>query len=188
MRLLVSIGRHLGLAEMFCSILFPAFLVAISANDAQAQAAIRYGQPIGVFSTQEYVRLDIGTRATKENVPASHNSWATRLRISRLDGPNQGPVYDNHLVGIFSEDGRYRLDIGTRATKENVPADHRSWATVLVIQRLDGPSSGEIRYGDLVGFFSEDGRFRLDIGTRAMKENVPASHESWATQFVILRQ
>ncbi|NEP61693.1 MAG: hypothetical protein F6K31_32865 [Symploca sp. SIO2G7] len=37
-------------------------------------------------------------------------------------------------------------------------------------------------WNDLVGIFSEDGRVRLDVGIRAMKEEVPASHESWATR------
>lgn len=86
-----------------------------------------------MFSATGPVRLDIGTRATKENVPTSHESWSTRLRIVRLDGPSAGPVAANHLVGIFSEDGNWRLDTGDRAMKENVPASHESWATQLVI-------------------------------------------------------
>lgn len=163
-----------------------AVLLAIAATaTARAQEFISYGQPVGVFSATEYVRLDIGLRAVKAEVPGTHESWATRLYIRRLDGPSAGPVLSNHLVGIFSEDGRVRLDIGTRAMKENVPASHRSWATVLYIRRLDGPNYGQVRYGDLVGFFSQDGRVRLDIGSWAMLEEVPAYHESWATQLVI---
>lgn len=160
------------------------FAFAFHTVPAAAQE-IQYGQIVGIFSPSQPYRLDIGTRATKENVPASHESWATRLRIRRIDGRSEGPVMSNHLVGFFSEDDRYRLDIGNRATKENVPSSHRSWATLLRIQRLDGPSTGAVYYGDLVGVFSEDNRYRLDIGTRAMKENVPASHRSWATELTV---
>jgi hypothetical protein len=106
--------------------------MAVAAS-ASAQSDIYYNQLVGVFSATEPVRLDIGTRATKETVPASHGSWATRLRIVRHDGPSAGPVAANHPVGIFSEDGNWRLDIGDRAMKENVPASHDSWATQLVI-------------------------------------------------------
>ncbi len=146
---------------------------------------IEYGNIIGVFSENGQYRLDIGTDATKKNVPASHNSWSTRLRIQRLDGPSSGAVSEQHVVGIFSENGQYRLDIGTDAMKKNVPASHESWATRLRIQRLDGPSSGEVHYGEVVGIFSENGQYRLDIGTDAMKKNTPASHDSWATRLRI---
>ncbi len=137
---------------------------------------------VGIFSEDGKWRLDIGTRAMKENVPATYDSWATRLVIKRLDGPDSGPISDEHVVGIFSLNELYRLDIGTRATKENVPASHESWATRLRVIRLSSASSGPINYGDVVGIFSEDGKWRLDIGTRATKESVPASHESWATR------
>ncbi|MGL5267679.1 MAG: hypothetical protein ACRC9E_15910, partial [Plesiomonas shigelloides] len=70
---------------------------------------IEYGKKIGVFSEDGKVRLDIGTDAMKKNVPASYDSWATRLVIKRLDGANSGPISDEHLVGIFSEDGKVRL-------------------------------------------------------------------------------
>ena len=152
---------------------------------AGAQAAVAWDAVVGVFSEDGKWRLDIGERAMKENVPASHNSWATRLIIKRLDGPSTGPVLPDHIVGIFSEDGKWRLDIGERAMKENVPASHNSWATRLRIVRLTGLSLGPVTYGDVVGIFSEDGKWRLDIGERATKENVPASHNSWATRLKI---
>jgi hypothetical protein len=40
-------------------------------------------------------------------------------------------------------------------------------------------------YEDVVGIFSEDGKFRLDIGTDTMKKNVAADHNSWATRLRI---
>lgn len=97
---------------------------------------INFNEPIGVFSSTKEVRLDIGTRAVKENVPADHNSWATRLVVKRVDGPSEGPVHTDHVIGLFSETEAVRLDIGTRAMKENVPADHDSWATQLNIREV----------------------------------------------------
>jgi hypothetical protein len=107
--------------------------VLLAAGPAKAQQVLQLNEIVGIFSDNG-VRLDIGTDAVKQNVPASHESWATRLRISRLNGPNVGPVMYEDIVGIFSEDARFRLDIGTDAMKKNVPADHDSWATRLRIK------------------------------------------------------
>lgn len=154
-------------------------------SETSTAKIINFNEPIGVFSSTKEVRLDIGTLAVKENVPADHNSWATRLVVKRVDGPSEGPVHTDHVIGLFSETEPVRLDIGTLAMKEDVPASHISWATVLQFQRLDGPNVGNLRYGDVVGVFSTTDPVRLDIGTLAMKENVPADHDSWATQLNI---
>lgn len=154
-------------------------------NAAYTGDTIQYGSVVGIYTEEGHVRLDLGTRAMKEAVPASNNNWATRLRIRRLDGPNSGAIRYGHVVGIFTEEGHVRLDLGTRAMKEAVPANHNSWATQLRIRRLDGPNSGAIRYGDVIGVFTEEGHVRLDLGTRAMKEAVPATHNSWATRLRI---
>lgn len=146
---------------------------------------INWNSVVGIFAESANVRLDIGTNAVQMNIPASQNTSTTRLIIKRLDGPNSGPVSSGHLVGIFSEDGQHRLDIGSRAMKRDVPASHDSWATRLRIVRLNGLNLGPVTYGETVGIFSEDGKYRLDIGTDAMKEAVPASHESWATRLRI---
>jgi hypothetical protein len=159
--------------------------VWLAVGPAQAQADVQLNEVVGIFSENGQFRLDIGTDAVKQNVPASHDSWATRLIIRRLDGPSRGPVGSNHVVGIFSEDGKFRLDIGTDAMKRNVPASHVSWATQLRINRLNSSNIGPVMYEDVVGIFSEDGKYRLDIGTDAMKQNVPASHDSWATRLRI---
>lgn len=39
-----------------------------------------------------------------------------------------------------------------------------------------------LEYGKVYGIFCEDGRCRLDIGTDAMKKDVLADHDSWATR------
>ncbi|MGB1256646.1 MAG: OmpA family protein [Thiolinea sp.] len=171
MRILIRLGL---LVSIFCG------ATATFAGDT-----INYGERVGIFAEDFRARLDVGIRAMKEEIPPDHESWATRLRIKRLDGPNQGPVNSDHLIGIFAEDGRARLDIGARAMKEEVPADHRSWATRVVFKRLDGPDEGPVQYGELLGIFSEDNRARLDIGIRAVKEEVPPNHESWATRLRI---
>ncbi len=46
---------------------------------------ITFGETVGIFSTTDPVRLDIGTLAMKENVPDTHESWATELVLRRLD-------------------------------------------------------------------------------------------------------
>ena len=159
--------------------------VLLAAAPAEAQQAVQLNEIVGIFSENGQFRLDIGTDAVKQNVPATHDSWATRLIIRRLDGPSRGPVHNSDVIGIFSEDGRFRLDIGTDAVKRNIPASHESWATRLRIVRLSGPNVGPVTYEDVVGIFSEDAKFRLDIGTDAMKKNVPADHDSWATRLRI---
>ena len=146
---------------------------------------VRYGSTIGVFSENYVARLDIGTRAMKKNTPASHESWATRLYIRRVDGPSVGNVEDTHLVGIFSEKHGKRLDIGEGSMKEKVPVTHFSHATKLKIRSLTNKNDGDvIQYGDLVGVFSENGQHRLDIGSGACNET-PDSHNSWATRLRI---
>jgi len=139
---------------------------------------------IKILSEDKKVRLDIGGDCVLKEVPASHESWATRLIIKRVDGPSHGDIETDHVVGIFSEDGQTRLDVGERAMKKNGSPSHESWATRLYIRRLNG-GKGYLKYDELVGIFSENNDKRLDIGGDAMKEEVPASHESWATRLFI---
>lgn len=149
---------------------------------------VTYGQTIGVFASNHNVRLDIGTQAMKVDTPASHVTWATKLIIRRVDGPSVGAVEDTHLVGIFSETNGKRLDVGDGSLKKNVPVDHLSWGTKLKIwpATSQGSKAGQrINYGDVVGVFSEDRRYRLDIGSRAVKKEADASHNSWATKLYL---
>lgn len=155
-------------------------------TEGRTGEVINYGQFIGIFSENRENRLDIGTDSVKKQVPSGHCSWATMLKIKRLDGESTGPVKDSHLIGIFSQDERVRLDIGGAAVKPQSP-DHESWATILYFQAADnsGTKQGPVMYGDLVGIFSQDGKSRLDIGSDAMKEETSASHDSWATRLRI---
>eukprot|EP00008_Paramoeba_atlantica_P003010 CAMPEP_0201489422 /NCGR_PEP_ID=MMETSP0151_2-20130828/22793_1 /ASSEMBLY_ACC=CAM_ASM_000257 /TAXON_ID=200890 /ORGANISM="Paramoeba atlantica, Strain 621/1 / CCAP 1560/9" /LENGTH=153 /DNA_ID=CAMNT_0047875021 /DNA_START=95 /DNA_END=557 /DNA_ORIENTATION=+ len=127
---------------------------------------------VGIFSEDGGYRLDIGIQSMKEEIPASHDSWATRFVIKRLDGPNRGPISSDHVVGIFSVLQHVRLDIGSASVKKQVSASHESWATRLWIKRLASDDDGALRYGEVVGIFSENGRCRLDIGIRAVKKKL----------------
>merc|ERR1711959_677240 len=93
-----------------------------------------------------------------------------------------GKIHEKDLIKILSEDKKVRLDIGGDCVLKEIPASHESWATRLIIKRVDGPSRGDIETDHVVGIFSENNDKRLDIGGDAMKEEVPASHESWATR------
>ncbi|MCF5710713.1 hypothetical protein GIV19_26105 [Pseudomonas syringae] len=156
-------------------IIYAIFIRTVSAADPE--------MTIGVFSSTSPYRLNISIHAMKKNVPANWNSWATRLKIMRADGtPGSGVVLEDDAIGIFSEDGLYRLDIGSNAVKVATPASWNSWATRLHIRRLPGNTgTGAIKYGETIGIFSEGGMYRLDIGTQATKINTPAGWESWAT-------
>jgi hypothetical protein len=137
---------------------------------------------VGVFSENLKARLDIGGRAMKKTVPASHDSWATRLRIERVDGVSEGPVDNDHLIRIVSENGKVRLDIGSDSMKETVPSEHLSWATRLKFKPIEAKNSEILQYGDVVGLYSSDFKYRLDLGSDAVEHPADPDHESWATR------
>jgi len=139
-----------------------AALLAAGAAPLQAQD-VEFDPLIGVFSATSDVRLDIGTLAMPENTPANVMNDYTEVVIYKLnaDGsPNlsdTGAASTGDTIGIFSNNMACRVDLGYFATKENVPSDHESWATQLYILGVDTPSRGDVRYGDLVGFYSSGG-------------------------------
>lgn len=158
----------------------------------QVPGGIFYNDIIKIVSQDGQSRLDIGSASLKPQ-SSDHNSWATMLQIKRLDGESTGVVLYSHVIGIFSQDGRVRLDIGSLAVTPQSP-DHESWATQLFISNADNNErkpglrkSGQVRYGDPIGIYSFDGKFRLDLGSDSMKTEVPASHDSWATRLNIQR-
>jgi len=147
---------------------------------------IPYGALVGIFSESNGKRLDIGGASVNKECPASHESWATRFYIRRVDGgPNKGPVSPDHLVGIFSETNGKRLDIGIASMKAECAASHESWATRFRIKPLKPGAGQYLDYSDLVGIFSESNDKRLDVGSGSVKKECPDSHESWATRFRI---
>jgi len=141
---------------------------------------------VKILSSDFRVRLDIGGQCVNE-IDANHESWATRLRIVRIDGASVGPVDLNHVIGIFSEDNRCRLDLGTRSMKVECSPTHESWATRLRIRRLGYGGNANIMYGEIVGIFSESNNKRLDIGGASMKEEVPSNYESRTTILKIVQ-
>ena len=148
---------------------------------------ITYGQLVGVFSEGYEARLDVGSAAMKQQIPATHESWATRLRIQRLDGPSTGDVEDTHVIGIFDENNSTRLDVGGASMKQQIPASSMGWGTQLKIWPYNNDKSkanSRVRYGDLIGVFDANDNLRLDIGGAACNPT-PSSHNSWATRLRI---
>jgi len=72
---------------------------------------IYYGEEIRIVSSTKPIRLDIGTAAMKKVTPGSHSSWATKLIIKRLDGPNEGKVEDTHEVKTTQPGWTLALDL-----------------------------------------------------------------------------
>jgi len=148
---------------------------------------VKFGHTIGIFSSDYQGRLDIGVSTMKKQQSASHDSWATKFRIRRIDGASVGEVRDDHIIGIFSDDSRYRLDIGTHSMKKTQDPSHLSWATELKIwpaTQQNSRANQVINYSDIVGVFSARGGERLDIGSQCVNVQ-EASHESWATTLII---
>ena len=73
------------------------------------------------------------------------------------------------------------LDMGRGKRPHNSP-NHDSWATRLVLWRIDGPSSGPVDMSHTVKLISQDGHKCLDIG-RGGGTYSDAGHNSWATVF-----
>ncbi|MBL4940219.1 MAG: SUMF1/EgtB/PvdO family nonheme iron enzyme [Colwellia sp.] len=136
---------------------------------------------IAIMTENGEWRLDIGATATKKLVTTNHESWATRLVIRRLDGPSEGRLESNHVFGVFSENGKYRLDIGQSIKKTSI--DISDSTTKFRIKPLKNDPNAEVHYGDLVGIYSSDMGYRLDIGKDTMKRSTKAKHDSWATRF-----
>jgi len=145
---------------------------------------VYYFQIVSIFCEDLHVVLDIGSDCVKE-IDASHDSWATRLVFRRLDGLNEGPVDRSHVFGLFSQDGRCRLDVGSDCMKKEQPASHVSWATRLYIEPWDKLNRQTVNYGDVVHIISEDKRRCLDIGIYSMLKEQSADHDSWATRLKV---
>ena len=151
---------------------------------------ITYGQEIGIFSENFKNRLDIGTKAMKKKQKWNHNSWATRLQIKRLDGPSEGDVEDTHVIGVFTEGGTCRLDIGRGSMKDYAKATHLVSATRLHIwphteNCLPSKNGERLQYGDIIGIFDQNGDYRLDLGKDCVPKPCPDNRDSWATRLRI---
>jgi hypothetical protein len=159
---------------------------------------IQYGSTFGIFSMEYGARLDIGPGFVKPRSPGS-GTWGARLKIQRLDGPSEGPVYMNHVVGIFASNpglpagsnpaGNVRLDIGLACVQKQQNISTATETSQLTIQPWDSVGRTEVHYGDVVHILSYDfgdgPQYELDIGTAQMKIDQSASHVSWATQLFL---
>ena len=159
---------HFGDGEYLCAELLNADgaspLAAAASESAGASASdagtagdeelLWHGDTVRVIDCSEARRLCL----TKAHEPAKVESWATRFRPIRLDGPSDGPVRRSHVVGLFSDGCGRRLNID----KVSVPADgaRDGPTTLFELRALDGetPLDEPIRYHQLIGFFGTRAR------------------------------
>jgi hypothetical protein len=146
---------------------------------------VTYGAVVGVFAHDLSCRLNIAPPGTKTLVPADVDSPTTRLLFRRLDGPSSGVVEEDHLIGIFTEDGNGRLDIAEDCFEQKTLASNDSDTTQFIIENLIEKKNGDICYEEPIGIFSVDKKFRLDIGQTALKKLQSPSHSSFATELYI---
>mmetsp|Transcript_17271 Transcript_17271/g.26995 ORF Transcript_17271/g.26995 Transcript_17271/m.26995 type:complete len:312 (-) Transcript_17271:63-998(-) len=128
----------------------------------------------------------------KNNNNNNNNSNNNNNIRNAFFSPNNPPQKEQHIyettrVKIKSATKDVCLDIGGAAVTNVVDSLHDSNTTRLVFKRLDGPSFGAVSTAHVFGIFTEDGQTRLDIGIRAMKKEIPMSHDSWATLLYVKR-
>ena len=152
------------------------------------------GVPLQVLTSSGAARLDLSRASLRRETPETHDSPTTRLKLRRLDGPSIGPVSACHVVGIFSEDGKKRLDL-VRAVRPQVIV-HQTATTCMTIEPLQPgggvldaekrhaqPAGDVLHYGQTVGVFSlPDGsgnaRLRLDLGTGSVFATKPSKGDA----------
>lgn len=144
---------------------------------------IYYGTPVGVFNEGNDVRLDLTSEVNFTLVDPHQDRPTSRFIIKRLDAIDyRGEIRADDIVGIFTEDDQFRLDIGEFVFPQKVAANHVTQTTVLTIEKLEGKSAGPVHYGEVVGIFSSDHIYRLDIESPPLKAKMSAHHDSWATR------
>ena len=178
-----------------CRALRPKALQVLRSEQWRAQwGCLPSGLPLQVLTSSSAARLDLSCASLRRETPETHDSPTTRLKLRRLDGPSIGPVSACHVVGIFSEDGKKRLDL-VRAVLPQVTI-HQTAATCLLIEPLQPgggvldaeerraqPAGDVLHYGQTVGVFSlPDGsgnpRLRLDLGTESVFATKPCKGDA----------
>ena len=129
------------------------------------------GDLVAVVSSSGGAQLDIsGARE-----PGKVESWATRFRVLRLDGPSDGPVLCSHVVGLFSDGCGRRLNLSRVSTpcvaETEGACDGQDGlvdgpAAMLEVRALDGesPLDEPLRYHQAVGFFCTAGSWTKGAG------------------------
>ena len=119
---------------------------------------------ISVCSEHHKFTLDVSLA----NEPPSHESWATRVRLCRLDGESRGPVSTRHVVAILSDGCGKRMDITKASVAQAAgPAEGvaspsanslRTPTTVLEACPLDGecPANEPVEYCRPLALFSSE--------------------------------
>ena len=78
---------------------------AAARNEARDPELLWPGDLVSLVSFSGALRTDV--KDAKE--PGNVDSWATRFRILRLDGPSEGPISTEHEIGFFSDGCGRRL-------------------------------------------------------------------------------
>jgi len=125
--------------------------------------AVECGETISMLTEDRMTKLDLS--AMSSLVAADYEAWSsTKLVFDRIDGPSDGEVMFDHLVGIFATNdagAMFRLKIAG----DTLPSADTA-TTKLLVKSGDGTScSGNVNYGVEYSVFTSDGVNRLDIGT-----------------------
>lgn len=146
-----------------------------------AGTPIHYGTPIGVYNSDNELRLDLAIGPTRHLVAAHEDTPESHLTIRRLDGPSEGVVCAEHHVAIETVDSGHRLDIGGLQVLPKVPASEVTPTTTLKCIPLGRNADGLVHYGDHFIIVTADDAFRLEISDRVFTHTQPSSHESFGT-------
>ena len=127
---------------------------AAARNEARDPELLWPGDLVSLVSFSGALRTDL--KDAKE--PGNVDSWATRFRILRLDGPSEGPISTEHEIGFFSDGCGRRLDI-SKAGGERVDSCTDGPTTLLEIQLRDdeAPLDEPLRYHQVVALFNTEG-------------------------------
>jgi len=184
-----------------------------SARWRRAFGCLRSSDLLKVLTESGMARLDIieGCQPHSPTQSAESSGW-TRLCVHRLDGPSIGYISQHHIIGIFTHDRLFRLDIGgglnpqlpacesngTRlrlcpVSEAGASSDSAGASSDIAGASSDsagassdsaGASSSEVplHYGQLFGLFSLCGTHRLSLGPLSCHRSVHGFTDSWATR------
>ena len=110
----------------------------------QEAGPVNEAHTVGIFCQDLCTQLDICKPSVKSEMKnIGWNSWATQLRIkplTRSDVDMSRPIQYGEPIGIFSSDGKRRLDIGQVEQQQVVELDapnDKSWKQILQESKRD---------------------------------------------------
>lgn len=111
-------------------------LVIRKLSDPEWSGELTETDVVGIFSEDNQLRLDIGEACFARKVEANRISETTVFVIRGLNGEKSGPIKNGATVGIFTSDGKYRLDLDSPPLKTRMTNSWDSWATRLRIKNV----------------------------------------------------